>query len=72
MISLILSIPPAYFQLDLECSLLSGTFSEAIMRKCIIKQRAKVNVSMAFFFTYMMYFLKWAVSSTFKLLSFVF
>ena len=27
---------------------------------------------MAFIFTYMMYFLKWAVSSTFKLLSFVF
>ena len=27
---------------------------------------------MAFIFTYMMFFLKWAVSSTFKLLSFVF
>ena len=40
--------------------------------KCIIKQRVKVNVSIAFIFTYMMFFLKWAVSSTFKLLSFVF
>ena len=40
--------------------------------KCIIKQRVRVNVSMAFIFTYMMFFLKWAVSSNFKLLSFVF
>ena len=40
--------------------------------KCIINQRVRVNVSMAFIFTYMMFFLKWAVSSTFKLLSFVF
>ena len=40
--------------------------------KCIIKQRVRVNVSMAFIFTYIMFFLKKAVSSTFKLLSFVF
>ena len=40
--------------------------------KCIIKQRVRVNVSMAFIFTYMMFFLKWVVGSTFKLLSFVF
>ena len=40
--------------------------------KCTIKQRVRVNVSMAFIYTYMMYFLKWAFSSTFKLLSFVF
>ena len=40
--------------------------------KCIIKQRVRVNVSTAFTFSYMMYFLKWAVSSTFKLLSFIF
>ena len=45
-----------------------GIFSS----KCIIKQRARVNVSMAFIFTYMMFFLKWAVRSTFKLSSFVF
>ena len=40
--------------------------------KCIIKQRVRVNVSMAYHLIYMMYFLKWAVSSTSKLLSFVF
>ena len=40
--------------------------------KCIIKQRIRVDVSMAFIFTYMMFFLKWAVSSTLKLSSFVF
>ena len=40
--------------------------------KCIIKQRVRVNVSMAFIFTYMMNFLKWALSSTFKLLYFAF
>ena len=39
--------------------------------KCIIKQRVRVNISMAFIFNYLMYFLKWAVSSTFKS-SFVF
>ena len=39
--------------------------------KCIVKQRVRVNISMAFIFYYMMYFLKWAVSCTFKL-SFVF
>ena len=40
--------------------------------KCIIKQRVMVNVSMAFIFTYMTYFLVWAFSCTFKLLSLVF
>ena len=40
--------------------------------KCIIKQRVMVNVSTAFIFNYMMHFLKWAVSSTFKLVSFIF
>ena len=40
--------------------------------KCIIKQRVRVNVSITFIFTYMMFFLKWVVSSTFKLLLFVF
>ena len=32
--------------------------------KCIIKQRVRVNVSMAFIFTYMMFFLKWAVNKS--------
>ena len=40
--------------------------------KCIIKQRVRVNISMAYHLIYMMCFLKWAVSSTSKLLSFVF
>ena len=40
--------------------------------KSIIKQRVRIDVSTAFIFNYMMFFLKWAVSSTFKLLSFVF
>ena len=38
----------------------------------IIKQRIRVNVSMAFIFNYMLYFLKWAVSSTSEFLSFFF
>ena len=40
--------------------------------KCIIKQRVRVNVSTANIYNYMMYFLKWAVSSALKLLSFVY
>ena len=36
------------------------------------KQRVRVNVSMAFIFNYMIYSLKWAVSSTSKFLSFYF
>ena len=40
--------------------------------KCFIKQRVRINVSMTFIFNYMMYFLKWAVSSSSKLLSFVY
>ena len=40
--------------------------------KCIIKHRVRVNVSMAFIFNYMMYFLKLAVSSTFKFFIFSF
>ena len=40
--------------------------------KFIIKQRVRVNVSITFIFNYIIPFLKWAVSSTSKLLSFFF